>query len=480
MTSCGLYVRMSQDRAGGGLGVERQEKDCRALVKRRGWKVAEVYVDNDVSASSRRPRPAWLRLLADVEAGKIEAIAAWHVDRLTRSPVELEGVIAFAEGQGLELATVTGDVDLATPTGRMVARMLGAAARAEIEHKSERQQRERRDSAARGEIVGGGTRPYGYASDKITVVKAEAKVIQEAARRVLDGESMSSISRDLQRRDVQTPKGNHWQPRTLRRLLASARISGRREHQPVGSYSGTRPLLGEIVAERAVWPAIISPATSDRLRAMLSSSRQPSLAPARRYAFSGILRCGLCTAGLVGRPRNGVPRYVCPNVPGGKSCGKIAANAARVDEAVREKLLVYLDSSDFARMLRSAQRSASKTDESATRLSDQLVQDRARLTEIGDDYADRLISRVEFRRLTERVQERIADAERQLTNAEQSTPMLALADQANSLRRAWDRMSIDERRVVVHAVADEIIVDPAPPPKNQWNAERIRPQWRFS
>ncbi|MEU6424774.1 recombinase family protein [Microbispora sp. NPDC046973] len=53
----------SQDRAGAGLGVARQEADCRVLAERRGRQVVDVYSDNDVSAYSGSPRPSWQRLL---------------------------------------------------------------------------------------------------------------------------------------------------------------------------------------------------------------------------------------------------------------------------------------------------------------------------------------------------------------------------------------------------------------------------------
>ncbi|MBW0009097.1 MAG: recombinase family protein, partial [Pseudonocardiales bacterium] len=88
-----IYCRISLDRAGAGLGVARQQEDCRELAERLGWPVADVYVDNDVSAYSGKPRPAWQQLLAHVESGTVDAVLCWHVDRLTRSPRELEDVI---------------------------------------------------------------------------------------------------------------------------------------------------------------------------------------------------------------------------------------------------------------------------------------------------------------------------------------------------------------------------------------------------
>jgi len=77
-----IYCRISQDRTGAGLGVARQETDCRAVCDRRGWDVVEVYTDNDVSAYSGKPRPGWTRLLGDVQSGLIDAVVGWHVDRL--------------------------------------------------------------------------------------------------------------------------------------------------------------------------------------------------------------------------------------------------------------------------------------------------------------------------------------------------------------------------------------------------------------
>jgi site-specific DNA recombinase len=90
MVRAAIYCRVSQDRAGAVLGVTRQEEACRALGERHGWGIAEVYADNDVSAYSGKPRPAWQQLISDVQAGAIDAVVGWHVDRLTRSPRELE------------------------------------------------------------------------------------------------------------------------------------------------------------------------------------------------------------------------------------------------------------------------------------------------------------------------------------------------------------------------------------------------------
>jgi site-specific DNA recombinase len=201
-----VYVRISSDRAGAGLGVARQEEDCRVLCERLGWQVARVYPDNDVSAYSGRRRPQWERLNADIAAGLIDAIVCWHVDRLTRSPRELEDVIDLHDRHGAQLATCTGDIDLSTPAGRLIARTLGAAARHEAEHKGERQRRQLRQAAEQGGPHGG-QRGYGYTPDRSAVIEAEAEVIREMARRALAGESVKDLAAGLNARGIPTVSG---------------------------------------------------------------------------------------------------------------------------------------------------------------------------------------------------------------------------------------------------------------------------------
>ena len=82
----GVYCRISQDSDGLGLGVARQEMDCRELVNGHGWSVHDTYVDNDQSAFTGKRRPSYERLLADLTAGEIDAVVVWHQDRLTRHP----------------------------------------------------------------------------------------------------------------------------------------------------------------------------------------------------------------------------------------------------------------------------------------------------------------------------------------------------------------------------------------------------------
>ncbi|QCQ91762.1 recombinase family protein [Rhodococcus sp. SGAir0479] len=119
MTVAVVYTRISKDRVGAGLGVERQREDCQKLADQLGWTVARVFSDNDISAYSGKPRPEYRAMLDALDHGEAQAVIAWHTDRLHRSPSELEEFITLCERRSITVRTVqAGELDLSTPPAR--------------------------------------------------------------------------------------------------------------------------------------------------------------------------------------------------------------------------------------------------------------------------------------------------------------------------------------------------------------------------
>src|SRR3954468_5807800 len=200
MIRAGIYARISSDREGHNLAISRQLADCEQLAERRSWKVAERYVDSDISAYSGKRRPEYLRMLDDIETGTVGAVVVYHADRLHRHPRELEDYIDLCQRTKTKIATVSGDLDLATHEGQLLARITGAVARKESDDKSRRIKRKHEELAAAGRPSGGGTRPYGYEVDRRTIRPAEAEIVQELATRALAGDSLRSLCVELNER----------------------------------------------------------------------------------------------------------------------------------------------------------------------------------------------------------------------------------------------------------------------------------------
>src|SRR5579864_2640985 len=151
-----IYVRISEDREGAGLGVERQEQDARRLAEQRGYRVLRVFVDNDISAFDRRKaRPDYQEMMAHLRAGLFGVVIVWHLDRLYRQPRELEDMIELCEHGDRRVESCFGDFDLSNPDGCFMARIMVANANKESADKSRRIRRKMQELAERGVFHGG-------------------------------------------------------------------------------------------------------------------------------------------------------------------------------------------------------------------------------------------------------------------------------------------------------------------------------------
>jgi DNA invertase Pin-like site-specific DNA recombinase len=458
-----IYARISSDPEHDQLGVTRQLEDCRALAARRGWQVLDEYVDDDKGAWSGKPRPEYRRMLADIEDGQIGAVLVWHTDRLTRHPRELEEYIEVCEPRAVATVAVTsGDIDLATADGRLMARILGAVARNESDAKSRRIRRKHEELAQAGKLAGGGSRPFGYLADRRTVEPDEAAIVREAVERILAGDSMRSLANDLNSRGIATVSGKEWKVQVLRRMLLSARISGQREHHD------------EIVAP-GEWAAIVTPEQTARLRAMLSDPARRTHRAVRRYLLTGILRCALCQTPLVGRPRDdGARRYVCAKGPGLPGCGGVAILADALERFIVEAVLYRLDTPALAAALDDAP--APSESLSAARIDAETST--AELEQLAAAYGERQISWVEFLAARKPIEARIDAARRTLARYSRASAVLPYVGASSKLREAWPDLPLARRSAVVAAVLDRALVGRAVRGRTAFDESRIEPVWR--
>jgi site-specific DNA recombinase len=310
-----IYSRISDDREGLEHGVIQQEADCRKRAKRDGVPIPDHYVyrenDRGASSKSKKARPRYKAMLSAIEAGEITVVYAYSNSRLTRRLLELEDLIKLHERTGVQFRTVvSGDDNLSTADGRMVARIKAAVDAAEAERNSERVTR-RSEARAREGRGHGGQRPYGWqAGDRRKLDPKEHKVIKEAVKRVFRGDSLRSIAADFNSRGVSTVTGVPWSISGLRNLLVNPRLAGIRVYQdkPIGK-GDWKPAITELEHRRLV-------------RVLTDSGRRTSSDNRRKYRMTGLAVCAECQVPVVlrinserGRPSRQF--YGC------KQCGMI-------------------------------------------------------------------------------------------------------------------------------------------------------------
>jgi DNA invertase Pin-like site-specific DNA recombinase len=477
----GIYVRISSDTEGTGLGVKRQREDCEALAKRLGWTVAEVYEENDTSASTGKPRPVYQRMVGDIEHGRINAVIVWDVDRLTRTPRELEDVIDFADRHGLRLASVGGDIDLATEQGRMMARMKGTVARYEVEQSRRRLKRKHAELAAAGRH--NGPRPFGWdlvpinGHSVLRINRAEAEVIRECVRRVLDGESLWRIVGDLNARGITTSTGKPWQTQVLRRMLLRWRNCGVRTH------NGKEVGPGQ-------WEPILDRDTHERLVATLTdpTRKTNNRGTEVRYLLTSIAVCGECGRHVVGTnefryaikaPTKADPNrtrervyphsYKCPH-PG---CMRVQRRMSDVDALVSGVVAELLE--------RSGVRVFGGDPAQAAEARDRLEALKAKLDLAADQYAADEITGDQLKRITATIRPQIEAEKARLRQAEPDTSLAEFT--GPTAREAWNAADVETKRRVLRFLQEvaglTITIDRIGSGRGaEFDPESVRVEWQ--
>jgi DNA invertase Pin-like site-specific DNA recombinase len=457
----GLYLRISEDRTGREAGVRRQENEGRQLCGRLGWQVIDLYVDNDVSAYTGRQRPEYERLKSDLRAGRVDAIVAWHPDRLYRRSRDLLDLIDLVNEMQAEIATVTANsIDLSTANGRLVAKIGADVAQHESEHKAERTRAWHRQRAEAG-LPSGGRRPYGYEKGGMTVRPDEAALIREAADRIIAGERRWTIISDWNRRGVPTVTGTPWTTVVLGGILRSPRIAGFRQH------------LGTL--HPAAWPAILVEDTWKAVGAALRVERATPGRPAV-YLLTGVAVCGLCATRMTGnRTSTGVRIYRCPpEQSSSHGCGRVGRDAAKLETHVRDRVIDALAGPRLAAALATV----AADDQTTRTVLGELDRLEGRLAELQHDYAvEGLHTKPEFVRLKQTLTGRIANVKRQLDMTRRH-PISSLPADVEGLIGWWEQAQIDDQRAVVQVLVEQITVLPTVRGGRTFDPTRIQITWR--
>ena len=442
------------------LGTARQKRACQKLADQRGWSVIDVYEDDDRSAYTGAPRPEYERLLRDIAAGRLAALVAWHPDRLYRRMVELEALVSLLEAHPVEVATVNaGDIDLSTSHGRLQARVAGAVARHESEHKAERLRAKHEEIAERGRWSGG-PRPYGYkpvGDGNLEVIAEEAEVIRELSARVLAGESLHSLCRDLEARQIPTARGARWRPASIGSMLRSPLIAGQRRWHGEG-------------AVRATWEPIIDQGMSAQLRSALDP-RQPRGVTPRVNWLAGILVCGECGQTLKGmRRQNGKRRFACPPGPSHSGCGRIEVNAEPVEVHIAELLFAMIDTPNLGNRRQRQRQQRQHSDDPA--LLEEELAELAAMRGKGE------LTTAEWRAARAPLLARIETAHATQLGAHRASVLGIYRAKDGGLRTAWRSLSVEQRQAVAMAVVERVVVKRATRRGPVFDSGRLEISWR--
>jgi hypothetical protein len=388
--------------------------------------------------------------------------------RLYRRLEELLVLIRLAETTQLRKIAVTDGTGYNLGTGEGIFNAVSAVNTAMLESRkiSDRVKRKKKALAEQGKFHGGG-RPYGYEADGMTIRESEAAVIRECVGRVIAGEGLADIVRDLNDRGVPTSRGSQWRLSNTWRRLYNKRNIGIRE------YNG--------VDYPAQWPAIITPEEFRLLEAYQRAHQRSHFGKsraARTYLLTGYTFCGACGAPMYGnahKPKEGSEprrRYRCKDYDNSMSrigCGRVFRLAEPLEQFVMEAVFHRLDSEGLASLLR-----VGDGETEVASLLEQYEVRKQRLDELIEDYASGLLTRAQFSQAKDIADTSLESTRTALEKVQQSLTGASVRP-GQTLRQAWDERGVIWRHNFVKLLVEKIVVQPGHPGSHTWNGFRFDP-----
>jgi site-specific DNA recombinase len=210
LSRCAIYTRKSTEH---NLDLEfnsldAQREACEAYIKSQaheGWRLVLGQFDDGGISGASLDRPAIQALLLEIEAGNVDIVVVYKVDRLTRSLADFAKLVELFDRQGVSFVSITQAFNTTTSMGRLTLNVLLSFAQFEREVIGERV-RDKISASKRKGIWVGGPVPLGYASvdKKIVVIPQEAETVRTIFRRYLELGSIGALLQELDRLGVQT------------------------------------------------------------------------------------------------------------------------------------------------------------------------------------------------------------------------------------------------------------------------------------
>jgi len=311
---CAIYTRKSTeeglDQAFNSLDAQREACEAYILSQRHeGWTLVKDSYDDGGFSGGSMERPGLKRLLADVEAGKVDVIVVYKVDRLTRALSDFAKIVEVLDARGASFVSVTQAFNTTTSMGRLTLNVLLSFAQFEREVTGERIRDKIAASKKKGMWMGGPV-PLGYdvRERKLIVNDAEAELVRHIMRRYVElrsvGELIDELAREGHRTKLQVrASGPHkggclFRRGTLYHLLANRIYLGEIVHKGI-AHPGEHP---------AIVPTDLWQQVQDKLAA-----RGPGILGKRntqhRSALAGILHDGLGRPMTPNHATKGTKRY---------------------------------------------------------------------------------------------------------------------------------------------------------------------------
>ncbi len=344
VTRVAAYARVSNGKDAMLHSLSAQVSQYSKLIQgHRGWQYCGVYSD-EAFTGTKANRDGFQKLLAECRAGNIDMIITKSISRFARNTVTLLETVRELRLLGIDVFFEEQNIHTISAEGELIMTILASYAQAESYSASENMKWKIRQAFERGELIGLRCL-YGYDITKegIQVNPDEAEIVREIFRRIIAGDSMNAIAKDLNEREIPTALGGKWYSHRIHDIVANEKYTGNALLQKKYRNNHLEKKLirnnGELPQYYAegTHDAIIDNETYETAQKVLQQNQEvySQRAKPQKNPFSQKIVCAHCGRSYIRLTINGKVYWNCSTL---KNHGKGSCTAKRIPESLMYSL----------------------------------------------------------------------------------------------------------------------------------------------
>ncbi|TKD67686.1 recombinase family protein [Pseudalkalibacillus hwajinpoensis] len=477
-----MYARVStEEQATEGYSIKAQKDLLNTFAEKHNLTIISEYIDEGKSGKSINGRPQMIQLLEDAKQKKFEAVIVYKLDRLARKTRDSLEIVETLGIHGVQLISLSENIDTTTPHGKMFYTVLSSLAEMEREQIVGRVKMGMTQRAKEGKWNGGQCFGYDAKEKKLMVNEDEAKIVKEIFAYADQGFGYKKIVGILNRKGYNTKRGNVFSIGTLKGILDNPVYIGKVRFNQYENWAEKRRSgknNAAIIVDGEHDP-IIPQDLWERVQQKRSVRSYKPVQSDHPYILTKLIRCPQCGAGMVAGKSKGpnkTYRYYKCGTFHNKGASECSANSINADVAERQVLQefkrIVTESQTLQRLVQKMNKerehakaplleekkrleaSINKSEKYIANITDSLMKDPELLPMFTEKLKEQQQAKLSY-------QHHLEDIEEKLTNtSSKPIDLMALLYFVRNLDSILEQADSEEKKELLRMIIKEIEITP--------------------
>jgi len=498
-----MYARVStEEQATEGYSIKAQKDLLNTYAEKHNLTIISEYIDEGKSGKSIDGRPQMIHLLEDAKQEKFEAVIVYKLDRLARKTRDSLEIVETLGSHGVQLISLSENIDTTTPHGKMFYTVLSSLAEMERDQIVGRVKMGMTQRAKEGKWNGGQCFGYDAKEKKLVVNENEAKIVKEIFDYADQGFGYKKIVGILNQKGYITKRGNVFSIGTLKGILDNPVYIGKVRFNQYENWAEKRRSgkNNDAIIVDGEHEAIIPEDLWERVQQKRSARSYKAVQSDQPYILTKLIRCPQCGAGMVAGKSKGANKtyryYKCGTFHN-KGASECSANSINADVAERQVL------GEFKRIVTESkflQRLVQKMNKERENAKEPLIQEKKRL-ETTLNKCDKYIANItdslmkdpdlmpifaeklkEQQQAKLTFQQQLEETEEKLSNTStKPIDLMALHYLVKNIDSILEQAASEEKKELLRRIIKEIEITPtAPTPREGRQITKIHLHFDFT